>query len=233
MRIIGVSTLGMAPVLDSVVPHGTNPHLMLWRQGWVAVRLLSARLDEQNDVVINAVLRKRSSHDRPPRARDRHMRINEDVPKDNPILRQRLAAYGVVSSTLGLLGTQLSDRTYAPGIWQLPGGGLEPGETPADAFVREVYEETGQEITGLRLIDLQSDHWLGLSPEGEYQDFHALRLIYRADCPHPTEPVVHDVGGTTQSAHWVSWSGWRDLQWTGGAHATLNKHAIRPRHRTR
>jgi 8-oxo-dGTP pyrophosphatase MutT (NUDIX family) len=32
-----------------------------------------------------------------------------------------------------------SDR----GIWVLPGGLIEPGETPADGAVREVWEETG------------------------------------------------------------------------------------------
>lgn len=29
------------------------------------------------------------------------------------------------------------------GRWVLPGGGMEPGETPADCVVREVWEETG------------------------------------------------------------------------------------------
>lgn len=29
------------------------------------------------------------------------------------------------------------------GIWVLPGGAIDPGETPADALVREVWEETG------------------------------------------------------------------------------------------
>lgn len=227
MRIVGVLTLGMAPVFDSVVQHGTNPHLLLWRRGWVIIRLLSARLDDGNDVVITAIIRKRTSHDRPPRVRDRHRRIDDDLPKNNPVLRQRLAAYGVVTSSRGLLGTQLSDRTYAPGVWQLPGGGLEVGETPADAFIREAYEEAGQLVTALQLVDLQSDHWIGLSPLGEYQDFHALRLIYRADCPNPTDPVVHDLDGTTQSAHWVPLNRWRDLQWTGGAHAALQKHASR------
>ena len=47
-----------------------------------------------------------------------------------------------------------------------------------------------------------------------------MRIVYWADCPEPTEPVVLDVGGTTSSAAWVPEGevlqhdltpGWRDL----------------------
>ena len=38
---------------------------------------------------------------------------------------QRIAAYAVVRSSRGVLMTELSDRTNAAGMWNLPGGGLD------------------------------------------------------------------------------------------------------------
>jgi ADP-ribose pyrophosphatase YjhB (NUDIX family) len=57
-------------------------------------------------------------------------------------------------STLGVRGVVrradgavlLVRHTYLPG-WYLPGGGVEADETAAEAFVREVAEETGVRLT--------------------------------------------------------------------------------------
>ena len=115
---------------------------------------------------------------------------------------QRVAAYAVVVADGKLLLTQLAGYTGAAGRWNLPGGGLDPGESPTDGVVREVAEETGQVVDDVRLVDVMTQHWVGRSPRG-LEDYHAVRLLHTARCERPTRPVVHDVGGSTSDARLV------------------------------
>src|SRR5213082_3542447 len=57
------------------------------------------------------------------------------------------AAVAIHDREKGLLLFKHADK----GIWVVPGGLIEPGENPADAAVRETWEETGLtvEITGI------------------------------------------------------------------------------------
>lgn len=224
MRIVGVLAPGATISVESVLAHGEDPRMMLWRRGWLLSHLLSAHMDSEGIVLI-AQVHPRTRSSRPPKVRSRGLdpALTLD-PEEVAVPRQRVASYAIVRSHRGVLGTQCSNRTAIPGLWQLPGGGLEVDETPSAGVVREITEETAQHVRIDRLLDVQSDHWIGRSPTGVLEDFQALRIIYSAVCHDPSLPEVLDVGGTTMSASWVPIRRWRSLPWTSGARSLLDRY---------
>jgi len=70
---------------------------------------------------------------------------------------------GVSSSGIPCVGAVVTDsrgrlllikRGHEPGagLWSLPGGRIEPGETDAEALIREMLEETGLTVEPGRLL---------------------------------------------------------------------------------
>lgn len=51
-----------------------------------------------------------------------------------------------------LLGLRARDKRIAPGLWDIVGGRVEPGETVEEALIREVVEELGVRPTRFRLL---------------------------------------------------------------------------------
>ena len=87
-------------------------------------------------------------------------------------------------------------NTYGPMMWDLPGGGVGRGERPEDAARREVCEEVGLAITGLRPL---GEH-VGTS----YYDKDRVFYFYaRAGSPglKPRRAEVYEEG----------WFGWGSL----------------------
>lgn len=113
---------------------------------------------------------------------------------------QRPAAYACVVDDGRVLLTRLSG---GEGLWTLPGGGIDPGEQPVDALVREVHEECGLPIVPGRLLGVDSRRFTGHAPGGRLEDFHGIRLIWSGTVPTDVAPRVVEVGGSTDAAAWV------------------------------
>jgi 8-oxo-dGTP pyrophosphatase MutT (NUDIX family) len=90
----------------------------------------------------------------------------------------------------------LVHQTYGGCRWGLPGGRLEPGESPQQAAVREVAEEAG--------LDVSLDHLVAVYSLRSRR--HGLRFIFRgtiqSGVPHP---------GSDGEISEVAWFGVDDL----------------------
>ena len=148
---------------------------------------------------------------------------------------QRLAAYAVIVRGDQILLSRLSERVTKKELWSLPGGGVDHGEDPADAVVREVYEETGLDVTIDRTAQVHSLHVEDSWRRGRRVDAHSVRIVYEgwvpADAP---EPHVTEVDGSTAEAAWKPVAGVLDgsvptVSLVGDA---LASYTVRQRQRT-
>lgn len=63
----------------------------------------------------------------------------------------------VLMNADGLIFT--GQRIDTPGAWQMPQGGIDDGETPQDAALRELFEETGVVAEKVQVI-AETEDWL-------------------------------------------------------------------------
>jgi 8-oxo-dGTP diphosphatase len=111
---------------------------------------------------------------------------------------RRVGAYGICRDGSGrVLLAHNSHLSSFPGLWTLPGGGVDQGEHPDDTVVREFAEETGLKvrIEGLRTVTAD----VARLPGGDLE--HTDRIVY--DVTAVGGSLRDEAEGTTDLVAWV------------------------------
>jgi 8-oxo-dGTP diphosphatase len=82
-----------------------------------------------------------------------------------------VAACALLDADNRVLIAQRPPGKAMAGLWEFPGGKVEPGETPEDAVIREIAEELGVNVTKPCLAPLTFASF-------DYPDFHLLMPLY-------------------------------------------------------
>lgn len=116
----------------------------------------------------------------------------------------REAGYAVVTDHDGRILLARLSGGLDQGRWTLPGGGLDPEESPEDGAVREVQEETGYQVTLLRKLGVDTII-IPIRGRTSARDraLAGVRHIYRGVVSGGA--LRHEVNGSTDVA------GWHDL----------------------
>lgn len=115
----------------------------------------------------------------------------------------RIAAYALcVDEVERILLARLTYPEIKAGWWTLPGGGLDFGETPSEAVLRELTEETGLSGEIVSLAGVESWVRRGPVPGGIADDFHAIQIIYRVRITGGR--LTNEQDGSTDEAAWFT-----------------------------
>ena len=82
----------------------------------------------------------------------RTRRFEPVAPESRPRRHREAARVVVTDTTVALLLADTDPGLPGTRWWVTPGGGIDPGETPREAAVRELEEETGLTVMSHRLL---------------------------------------------------------------------------------
>ena len=110
----------------------------------------------------------------------------------------RVAAYGLLLQHRRILLCRISSQDpESAGYWTLPGGGIDFGEDPVDAMIREVNEETGLVVRSVGLAEINS-----FCKENEDHALHGFRIIYYTELVGGS--LAYELAGSTDLCAWWS-----------------------------
>jgi 8-oxo-dGTP diphosphatase len=138
------------------------------------------------------------------------------------VQQTRVGAYALAMDDAGrVLLCRIAPSVVAGEVWTLPGGGLEFGEAPHDAVIRELAEESGYEGEIVSLVGVTSRVFDRTDDGGQR---HAIRIIYRVRI---TGGELRDeVGGSTDTCAWFAPADARKLRLSELSRRALDLPAI-------
>ena len=118
------------------------------------------------------------------------------IPSPRPILL--VAACALIDGDGRILLAQRPEGKSMAGLWEFPGGKVEPGETPEETLIRELNEEIGivTKVACLAPLTFASH---------TYDDFHLLMPLYVC---RRYDGIAH--GREGQAVKWVRPKALRD-----------------------
>lgn len=100
----------------------------------------------------------------------------------------RRGAHGVAFNEQGLIALARIERADGGVEYDLPGGGVDPGEADEAAMVREFMEETGLPVRAGRFIGRVRQYWRTDRNETRNADFQIFEVAVAGPAAQPSEP---------------------------------------------
>ena len=135
--------------------------------------------------------------------------------------RTRLGSHAICLDDEGrLLLCRLAPFEVEPGAWTLPGGGVDFGEHPDTACIRELREETGLDgvIEGVEGV---FSHLYPASRYADGLDLHFLSILYRVRIVGGS--LQDEIDGTTDRAAWLTPADLRSIRTVELAQAAIER----------
>jgi len=139
------------------------------------------------------------------------------IPQFIASLRARIGHDLLLVPTVAVLARDAADRLLLvqdgeSGLWSCPGGIVEPDEVPADAAVRETWEESGIHVELVQLAGVFGGEHCG----GTYRNGDRLAWVATVFHARPVGGTLRSDGSETSDARFFSRAELSGLALRGG-----------------
>lgn len=95
------------------------------------------------------------------------------------VKKTRVGCYGLIINGDKIALIKKARGGYK-GLLDLPGGGIEYGETPEETLVRELMEEAGVKVVDYKLLTVTSTR-IKWHDENFNEDLHQIGILYKVE----------------------------------------------------